>query len=124
MCIAFAGPVPKNPLDNNNITLVVGSTFQTIAQDPTKDVLLQLYIPWSDECREFAPTYARVAAALGGVPSFVVAKMDLTHDEHPDTIQASLNGVKIVSYKGKNGTKKFWIYYISYILYSLGGNGF
>lgn len=88
-----AGPVPEKPLDNNNITIVVGSTFKSIAEDPTKDVLLQLYYPWSEDCKAFAPTYARLAAALAGVPSLVVAKMDITEDEHPDTFQVNNLGL-------------------------------
>jgi thiol-disulfide isomerase/thioredoxin len=31
--------------------VVVGSTFDTIVMDPTKDVLLEVYAPWCQHCK-------------------------------------------------------------------------
>lgn len=66
------------------MTIVVGTTVDSIANDPTKDVLLEVYAPWCSACQAFAKTYAKLAAAMETVPSVVIAKMDGTRNEHAD----------------------------------------
>ena len=68
---------------DDGVTVVVRSTVDTIVKDPTKDVLLEVYAPWCGACKQFAPTYHALAAALAHVPSLVIAKMDGTANEHP-----------------------------------------
>ena len=74
---------PKNPLVGN-ITIVVGSTIDTVVKDPTKDVLLQVYAPWCAVSKAFSTTYRKVAAAVATVPSLVIAKMDISENDHKD----------------------------------------
>lgn len=75
--------VPEEPTDEG-VTVVVGSTFDSIVKDPTKDVLLEVYAPWCGHCKSLAPKYAELAKRLKDVPSVVVAKMDGTENEVPD----------------------------------------
>jgi thiol-disulfide isomerase/thioredoxin len=74
-------PAPENP-KQGNFTVVVGTTMNEVVKDPTKDVLLEIYAPWCGACRSFAPEYAKLAAAMAGVESVVVAKMDGSENDH------------------------------------------
>jgi len=74
-------PAPENP-KQGNFTIVVGTTLHDVVKDPKKDVLLEVYAPWCGACRTFAPEYAKLAAAMAGVDSVVVAKMDGGENDH------------------------------------------
>ncbi|KAG7668912.1 hypothetical protein Ndes2437B_g06646 [Nannochloris sp. 'desiccata'] len=74
-------PAPENP-KQGNFTVVVGTTLSDVVKDPNKDVLLEVYAPWCGACRSFAPEYAKLAAAMAGVDSVVVAKMDGAENDH------------------------------------------
>lgn len=78
-----SAPVPKEPTEDD-VTVVVGSTFESIVKDPTKDVLLEVYAPWCGHCKSLAPTYSKLAKRFSKVPSVVIAKMDGTENEVPD----------------------------------------
>lgn len=80
-------------MDSDNVTVIVGSTLETIARDPTKDVLLKVYAPWCPHCQALAPVYSRLATALQGVPSLVVAKVDKDENEHRDLDQVEVSGM-------------------------------
>jgi protein disulfide-isomerase A1 len=75
--------VPEEPLDEG-VTVVVGSTFESIVKDPSKDVLLEVYAPWCGHCKTLAPIYSKLAKRFAGVDSVVIAKMDGTENEHPE----------------------------------------
>lgn len=74
-------PVPET--NNGDVKIVVGDTFDDIVLDESKDVLLEIHAPWCGHCQALEPTYNRLAKHLHGVPSFVIAKMDGTKNEHP-----------------------------------------
>jgi protein disulfide-isomerase A1 len=74
-------PPPEQP-KQGNFTVLVGTTMDDVVKDPSKDVLLEVYAPWCGACRSFAPEYAKLAAALAEVSSFVVAKMDGSANDH------------------------------------------
>ena len=76
-------PVPEEPLEEG-VTVVVGSTFESIVKDPTKDVLLEVYAPWCGHCKALAPIYVKLAKRFKNVDSVVIAKMDGTKNEVPD----------------------------------------
>ena len=56
--------------------------MEAVINDPTKDVLLEVYAPWCGACRSFAPDYTKLAAAMADIPSVVVAKMDGSENDH------------------------------------------
>lgn len=65
------------------VTVVVGSTFDKIVLDQTKDVLLEIYAPWCGHCKALAPIYSQLAKKLKGVPDLVIAKIDATVNDVP-----------------------------------------
>merc|ERR1712039_574488 len=60
---------------------LVGSTFQSIVKDRTKDVLVEFYAPWCGHCKKLEPVYREVARRLEGVASIVIAKIDATSND-------------------------------------------
>jgi len=78
------------------IFTVVGSTFESIVKDPTKDVLVEFYAPWCGHCKKLEPVYRDVAKKLESVPTMLIAKIDATQND--------VEGVDIEGFP----TIKFW----------------
>jgi len=80
-----SAPAPTGAkMYEGGVRVVVGSTVNEIAKDPTKDVLLEVYAPWCGHCKQIAPIYKKLAKRLKSIDSVVIAKMDGTENEHPD----------------------------------------
>lgn len=80
-------PVPKK--SSGPVTVVVGSTFQKLVLDKSKDVLIELYAPWCGHCKKLEPTYRDLAKKFKDVKNLVVAKMDSTANDAPEPYTAS-----------------------------------
>jgi len=78
------------------VQVLVGSTFESVVKDTSKDVLVKFYAPWCGHCKKLEPVYTAVAKKLEGVPSIVVAKIDATAND--------VEGVEIEGFP----TLKFW----------------
>jgi protein disulfide isomerase family A protein 3 len=74
-------PVPES--NDGPVKVVVGSTFESIVNDPTKDVLIEFYAPWCGHCKSLAPKYEELAQKLSNEDSIVIAKMDATANDVP-----------------------------------------
>jgi len=76
-------PAPDNSA--NDVTVVVGETFNDIVLDTTKDVLIEMYAPWCGHCKKLEPIYNELAKTLkdAGVNDIVIAKMDATANDSP-----------------------------------------
>ncbi|GJE85373.1 protein disulfide isomerase [Phanerochaete sordida] len=51
-------------------------TFDDVALDPTKDVLVTFTAPWCGHCKRLKPTYEQVATDFKNEPNCVVANVD------------------------------------------------
>lgn len=73
-------PVPAN--NDAPVTVVVGSTFNDIVLDKSKDVMIELYAPWCGHCKKLEPIYTELAEKVKKeLPNVVIAKMDATAND-------------------------------------------
>ena len=94
-------PLPESP-KVGNVTLLVGSNFDSVARDPTKDVLVMVYAPWCGHCRQYMPTFIRAAAALATyAPEVVVARVDGAANEFKGL---TIEGYPTLLWFGKNAS--------------------
>ena len=83
---------------------MVGSNFDKIVLDETKDVLIELYAPWCGHCKALEPTYKKVAQKYKDEPNLVIAKLDATANDVPVEYKAS--GFPTIFFAPKGGKLK------------------
>jgi len=75
------------PADNSGpVKVVVGTSFDRIVLDSTKDVLVEFYAPWCGHCKTLAPKYEELGKSFSDFPSIVIAKVDATANDTPADI--------------------------------------
>ncbi|KAI9183827.1 hypothetical protein H9P43_002879 [Blastocladiella emersonii ATCC 22665] len=67
------------------VTVLTTDSFDAVAMDPTKNVLVEFYAPWCGHCKSLAPTYEKLAKTFSTEDSVVIANLDAT--AHPDIAQ-------------------------------------
>jgi len=75
-------PVPKK--QKGPVVTVVGSTFDKIVLDDSKDVFIELYAPWCSHCKALEPVYTQLAKKFKNEKNLVIAKMDATANDLPE----------------------------------------
>jgi len=71
--------VPEN--NDVGVKVIVGTEFDKIVRDPTKDVLVKYYAPWCGHCKKLAPIWDDLAKHYESNPDVVIAKFDATANE-------------------------------------------
>jgi protein disulfide-isomerase A1 len=75
------------PADNSGpVKTLVGTNFDRIVMDTTKDVLVEFYAPWCGHCKTLAPKYEELGKSFADVDSIVIAKVDATANDTPADI--------------------------------------
>ncbi|XP_064620001.1 protein disulfide-isomerase A3-like [Lineus longissimus] len=74
-------PVPAS--NDGPVKVVVGSEFDKIVNDETKDVLIEFYAPWCGHCKSLEPKYNELGEKLKANENLVIAKMDATANDVP-----------------------------------------
>jgi len=69
------------PETQGNVVVIVGTEFEKIVMDPTKDVLVKYYAPWCGHCKKLAPIWDELGEAFKDQPNVVIAKFDATVNE-------------------------------------------
>jgi len=76
------------PADNSGpVKVIVGTTFESIVMDTTKDVFVEFYAPWCGHCKHLAPKFEELGTVFAGVDSVVIAKVDATENDTPADIK-------------------------------------
>jgi len=78
-------PIPEK--NDGPVKVVVGKTFESIVNDPTKDVFLELYAPWCGHCKKLEPIFNELGTKFKGIDTIAIAKIDATSNAIPDHIQ-------------------------------------
>lgn len=69
------------PVNDGPLTVIVGTTYDKIVNDPTKDVLVKYYAPWCGHCKTLAPIWDELAEHVAANENLVIAKFDATANE-------------------------------------------
>lgn len=48
-------------VQDGEVTVVVGKSFDSLVKDAKKDVLLEVYAPWCGHCKKLEPIYQKLA---------------------------------------------------------------
>jgi len=76
------------PADNSGpVKVVVGSTFDQIVLDDSKDVLVEFYAPWCGHCKSLEPKYTELGKMFAADNTAVIAKIDATANDSPADVQ-------------------------------------
>jgi len=82
----FRKSQPPPETNDGPVKIAVGSTFEQIANDHTKDVLMEIYAEWCGHCQELAPIYEELGRAFENVESVVIAKIDGSENGYTESI--------------------------------------
>jgi len=104
------------PEQHGPVKVVVGTTFDEIVFDNSKNVLIEFYAPWCGHCKTLAPVYEELAEKFHDRKDVVIAKIDGTANDFPrDTFEVqgfptlyfkpAGAGSSIVQYNGDRGLK-------------------
>jgi len=72
-------PVPEK--NDGPVTTVVGTQFDDIVKDTSKDVLVKYYAPWCGHCKKLAPIWEELGEFFKDEKDLVIAKFDATANE-------------------------------------------
>jgi protein disulfide-isomerase A1 len=64
-----------------SVQVLVGKTFNQVALDDSKDVIVEFFAPWCSECKKFGPIYEKWAKANKDDSKLVVAAIDATAND-------------------------------------------
>ena len=105
-------PVPET---QGPVTVIVGTEFDKIVNDVTKDVLVKYYAPWCGHCKKLAPILEELGELYKDNEDLVIAKFDATTNEaegvnirgYPTLIFYSKENKEGVTYEGERDLDGF-----------------
>jgi len=91
------------PETQGNVIDLVGTQFEKIVMDPTKDVFVKFYAPWCGHCKALAPVWEELGEAYKDQPDVIIARFDATKNEAPGFKIEGYPTVKLFSKANKEG---------------------
>jgi protein disulfide-isomerase A1 len=73
-----SAPVPES--NDGPVKVVVGSQFEEIVMDTSKDVFVKFFAPWCGHCKSLAPKWEQLGEHVTG-SNLVIADFDATENE-------------------------------------------
>ena len=119
--------VPKK--NKGPVKIVVGSTFNKIVNDASKDVMIELYAPWCGHCKKLEPIYKQLAGRFVDNKKLVIAKMDATANDvtmgydytgFPTIYFSPAGGGKAIQYDGGRDVESLEKFLREHATFSLG----
>jgi len=103
------------PAEQGVVVDVVGTEFEKLVLDETKDVLVKYYAPWCGHCKKLAPIWEELGEAYKDNANVVVAKFDATLNEaegvevrgYPTLIWYPRDNKAGVTYEGERDLESF-----------------
>ncbi|KAK0545965.1 protein disulfide-isomerase precursor [Tilletia horrida] len=100
-------PVPAS--QNEGVFTLVADEFDKIANDHTKDLLVEFYAPWCGHCKKLEPTYAALGEKYAShKDKIIIAKMDATKNDIPPSAGFSVQGFPTIKFRPA-GPAQSWI---------------
>lgn len=66
---------------------LTGNTYESIVNDPTKEVMVFFYTKKCELCQVFMKTYEKAAIQLKGHKNLILAKIDMGQNELKEKIE-------------------------------------
>ncbi|CAE6391495.1 unnamed protein product [Rhizoctonia solani] len=98
-------PVPES--NDGPVFTLVGSQFDEVIFDDSKDVLAEFYAPWCGHCKRLAPVYDQLGEQYADQKNkLTIVKMDATTNDLPASAGFKIAGFPTIKFKPA-GSKSF-----------------
>jgi len=98
-------PVPAT--QDEPVYTLVGSEFDKVIFDDSKDVFVEFYATWCGHCKRLKPTWDSLGEKFAAVKDRItIAKMEATENDLPPSAPFKVSGFPTIKFK-KAGTREF-----------------